>query len=167
MCAVLKLLFLCSDIKIQYQIYTLYTNIKYNELMWYATRYILWHWRPFKHQNPIVASSLWQILISCDNIWFVSRWRTTLYNTKSVRKKQNCNINPNSTFTNTVVTTTVGFSDLNFKWQLKNDGKASALSELLPYLNMTHGSDWHRYVARVHQNSSIGTLYTMACGHDS
>lgn len=33
MCAVLKLLFLCSDIKIQYQIYTLYTNIKYNELM--------------------------------------------------------------------------------------------------------------------------------------
>lgn len=37
------------------------------------------------------------------------------YNTKSMRKKKNRNINPNSIFTNTVVTTTVGFSDLNFK----------------------------------------------------
>lgn len=47
------------------------------------------------------------------------------------------------------------------KWQLKNDGEASALSELLLHLSMTHGSDCHCYVARVHLNSGVGTLYTI------
>lgn len=69
----------------------------------------------------------------------------------------------NSTFTNTAVATTVGFPDLYLKWQLRNDGEASALSELLLYLSMTHGSDCHFYVARVHQNSGVGTLYTTEC----
>ena len=51
--------------------------------------------------------------------------------------------------------------DLYLKWQLENDGDASSLSGLLMHLSVTHGSDCHRYVARVRQNSSIGTLYTM------
>lgn len=38
--------------------------------------------------------------------------------------------------------------------------RPSALSELLPHLSMTHGSDCHCYVAHVHLNSSIGTLYS-------
>lgn len=41
--------------------------------------------------------------------------------------------------------------DLYLKWQLENDGDASSLSGLLMHLSMTHGSDCHRYVARVCQ----------------
>lgn len=56
---------------------------------------------------------------------------------------------------------TVRFPDLKLKWQLKNDGEASSLSKLLATAPQ-HDTWYHClcFVAYVHQNSSIGTLYT-------
>lgn len=106
---------------------------------------IIWLWHPI----------FWQMHINFLGTEYIS----------SVVEVQHLNIQTawenrdlNSTFTNTAVAT---FPDSNLKWQLKNDGEAPALSELLLHPSMTHGSDCHCYVARVHQNSAIGTLYTM------
>jgi len=87
-------------------------------------------------------------------------WCTPCHYTNSMWKL-NLNINSKSTFTNSVVTTTVGSPGLNLTWQLRNYGEASALSELLLHPSMTHGNDWHSYVACVYHNSNRGTEHTM------
>lgn len=144
--------------------YCLYTNNITNTMGWYdiifqtiTPRHNTFCDTAVQHKyNLILAPNIWQMSISWGRIYCIS----------SVNEAQHLfiqtaweNINLNSTFTNTAVATTVGLPHLYLKWQLKNDGEASALSELLLHLSMTHGSDCH--VAHVHQNGGIGTLYTM------
>lgn len=120
---------------------------------WDTTHFVTLSTIQYKH-NLILASNKWQICISWDRINLLSHWSTTSY-----EKKHNFNINLNSTFTNTAVATTVGFPDLNLTWQLRNDGEASALSGLLLHLSMTHGSDCHCYLARVHRHPVYNGTY--------
>lgn len=118
---------------------------KYNGLIWHdfqnhhETEYILWHCLPINTSKIFFWGPIFGTLVFLGTE-YVSPV-TTSYHTNSMKKHH-----LNSTFTNTAVTTTVGLPDLNLKWQLKNDGKASALSDLSLHLSMTHGSDCHCYL---------------------